>query len=183
MLRGREIIFKEIKDCKTILDLGCGKDSFLKKFKGMKKLVGVDIFKPYIKEARGRNTHDCYIVGDITQIEFKPKSFDVVIAIQVLEHIEKEKGLMLIEKMKEWGKKVIVSVPNGFLEQEEYDNNPFQEHKSSWYSEELEKLGFKVYGLSGLKLFGRRKILKCISQPIAFFLPKYANTLLGILNV
>jgi hypothetical protein len=34
-------------------------------------------------------------------------------------------------------------------------NNPLQEHKSSWSTEELQKLGFKVFGTAGWKKLRR----------------------------
>ncbi len=54
--------------------------------------------------------------------------------------------------MGKWSKnKIIIFTPNGFIWQDGYDDNSLQEHKSGWCAEELEKLGFKVYGMNGWK--------------------------------
>jgi 2-polyprenyl-3-methyl-5-hydroxy-6-metoxy-1,4-benzoquinol methylase len=53
-------------------------------------LIGVDIFGPFIKEAKVKYTHTHYIIGDIRKVEFKPKCFDAVIMLEVLEHIPKK---------------------------------------------------------------------------------------------
>ena len=49
-------------------------------------------------------------------------------------------------------RKIIIFTPNGFLKQEPYDDNPWQEHKSGWEISEFEDKGFKVFGQGGLKV-------------------------------
>ncbi|MCM8802024.1 MAG: SAM-dependent methyltransferase, partial [Candidatus Omnitrophica bacterium] len=61
-------------------------------------------------------------------------------------------GLELIEKMEKIAKKkVIIFTPNGFLPQKEYENNPWEVHRSGWTAEEMKKMGYKVIGISGWK--------------------------------
>jgi hypothetical protein len=96
--------------------------------------------------------HTEYIRADVRTVQFKPRSFDAVIALQILEHLTKEEGLKLLEQMEEWAcRKVVVTTPNGYVKQDEYDNNPLQDHKSGWEARELRKLGFKVRGDGGYK--------------------------------
>ena len=96
--------------------------------------------------------HDEYIEEDINALDFKQGEFDAVILIGVLEHIEREAGLQLIENCKKWAsKKIIVTTPNGFIEQKSLDGNPLQVHLSGWLVKELAALGFMTRGLCGLK--------------------------------
>ncbi len=53
--------------------------------------------------------------------------------------------------MKKWArKKIIITTPNRYLWQDGYINS-MQEHKSGWTVEELQNLGFKVFGMNGWK--------------------------------
>lgn len=54
--------------------------------------------------------------------------------------------------MERWArKKIIVFTPNDYVKQAEYDGNRFQQHKCGWIIKELKDLGFKTYGINGLK--------------------------------
>jgi len=142
---------KELSDSRTVLDLGCGSHSPLQ-HSPVTYSVGVELFKPYLEESKRKGVHSEYILADIREVEFKPKSFDAAIAIEVLEHLTKQEGYELLKKMERWArKKIIITTPNGYLWQNGYDNNLLQEHKSGWSVEELEKLGFKVFGMNGWK--------------------------------
>ena len=152
---------RELNGCETVLDLGCGSNSPIS-FCSIPYCVGVEAFYPYLQESKKKNIHNQYIKADIRKVEFKPKSFDAVVALDVLEHLTAEEGLTLIKKMENWArKKIIVFTPNGYVWQDGYDNNLLQKHKSGWSVEELERLGFKVFGINGWKkLRGYRGSIK-----------------------
>jgi len=141
------------------LDLGCGCGSPIQHC-SVSHSVGVEAFEPYLDESRKRGIHKEYILEDISRLDFEPKSFDAVIMIDVLEHLEKDSGRVVLEKAEKWArKKVIVSTPNGFLPAESVEGNPFQAHRSGWTIGEMRELGYKVYGTAGWR-FLRRKELK-----------------------
>lgn len=142
---------KEISDCRTVLDLGCGSNSPIQ-YCNVPFSVGVELYEPYLEESKKKNIHKQYIKADIRKVEFKPKSFDAVLCLEVLEHLTKKEGYELIKKMEKWAKKkIVITTPNGYIWQNGYDNNPLQEHRSGWCVEELQKLEFKVYGMNGWK--------------------------------
>jgi len=183
---------KELLGSNSVLDLGCGSNSSLQ-YCDIPYSVGVDIFESYLEESKKRKVHNQHIKADITKIEFPPKSFDAVIAIDVIEHLTKEEGYKLIKNMERWArKKIIVFTPNGYVKQSEYDGNRFQQHKCSWVVKELEDLGFKTYGINGLKKIRdsggaikyRPKILWCrfsdLTQKIAYYYPKIAFQILAV---
>lgn len=145
------------KDAQKILDVGAGHGLPMRLIKMRmkpKKVVAVDLFDPYIKEAREKRIFDEYIKKDIRKISFKKDSFDVVIALQVLEHLKKDEALKLLGKLERIAKKqVIIATPIGEMYHPAVDNNPLQLHKSSFVPEEFRKRGYRI-----LK-FGRKSIL------------------------
>ena len=144
---------KELGNCETVLDLGCGSSSPLQYCKSVKYSVGVETFPPYLEESKKRKIHNESIKKRVEEVDFPEKSFDAVIMVEVLEHLSEEIGYTLLKNAEKWAKKkVIVSTPNGFMPQRQRDGNPFQKHLSGWNKKTLEKLGFKCRGLAGFKV-------------------------------
>jgi hypothetical protein len=189
------ILKRNLFDCESILDLGCGHNSHIR-FCDAKYKVGVELFDRYIKESQEKGIHNKYIKSDVTKVDFEPNSFDAIIMIDVLEHLKKEDALELIKKMNIWAKKkIIILTPNGFMHQENVDNNHLQDHLSGWEFEEFKKLGFDVYGINGLKhLRGDGALVKYkpvlfwiiisgLTQKIIYYFPKFAFHLYAIKNI
>ena len=187
-----------LKNMDSVLDLACGKNSPLFYCHKSFFSVGADIFEPYLIQSKEKGIHDDYIVSDVMKISDKvaPKSFDCVVALDLIEHLDKPDGFKLIKIMESIArKKVIIFTPNGFLRQEPYDDNLWQEHKSGWEVDEMKDLGFQVYGQGGLKyLRGERARIKYrpeffwsrlsyISQKIVEKNPKYSFQLLCVNNL
>ncbi len=143
---------RELKHCASVLDLGCGPSSPLQYAKNIKYSVGVEAFKPYFEESRSRRLHSEYIESRVEAVDFPAKSFDAVIMIEIIEHLPKEVGQEILRKAEKWAKKkIIISTPNGFLQQKGRDKNVLQKHLSGWSLEEMKKLGFSCRGLAGFK--------------------------------
>lgn len=143
---------RELKECHSVLDLGCGPGSPIK-YCDVPYSVGVDAFEPYIKASRNKKIHTRYILSSITTLDF-----DAVILIGVLEHLNKEEGKMLLEKVESWArKKVIITTPNGFLPQGQINQNPYQVHRSGWTVDEMKKFGYKAYGMAGWHFLRKEK--------------------------
>lgn len=186
---------KSLSGCKAILDVGCGSDSPLGKVKKTFISEGIDVFSESIKESKKKKIHNGYKVDDIRKIDkiYKNKSFDAVIALDVVEHLDKKESLALIKKMESIArKKVVILTPNGFYHQDAYDNNPYQVHKSKWTIKDFEDLNYNVYGLRGLKyLRGEYATIKFkpwffwgalafLSEMPLYFFPKLSYHLFAI---
>lgn len=185
----------ELKEASSVLDLGCGSQSPLAKIKKKFFLVGVDIFKPRIRQSKKKKIHNQYLVGDVLEIDkfFKKNSFDTVVALDLIEHLEKKDGLRLLKKMELIAKKkIIILTPNGFTKQDQDENNPYQVHQSGWTSEEFKKRDYKVYGMRGLKFIrGEYATIKyqpwffwglisTISQFLVYYLPEFAYQIFAV---
>ena len=148
-------LIKELKDCSRVIDLGCGQYSPLGRIRD--KLnpnlysVGVDDFDPYLETSKKQGIHSEYIKSNIFNITFPDNSFDCALLLDVIEHFEKEDFLKFLPQLEKIAKKIIILTPNGFVNQDTYDGNEYQIHKSGWTVEDMEKLGFTCYGVSGLK--------------------------------
>ena len=145
---------KESSDCQSLLDVGCGVGSPVQYLSKDIHRVGVDVFAPAIEESKRRGIHNEYFVMNIDDIDtkFAADSFDCVLASDVIEHVTKDQGLALMEKMERIAKhKVIIFTPRGFLPQDEHEGNPWQMHKSGWEVAEMRERGYHVIGISGLK--------------------------------
>lgn len=141
----------------SILDVGCGQGypmRLIRRVMKPRRVVGVDLFEKYIKEAKRDKLHDEYVISDIRKMKFSPKSFDIVLALQVIEHLPKKDSLKFIRSLEKIARKqVIISTPIGEMYHPAVDNNPLQLHKSAYYPEEFEKRGFKI------TKFGRKSLL------------------------
>ena len=88
---------RELKGCESVLDLGCGRNSPLQ-YCSVPYSVSVDLFEPHLRESKRYGVHNEYVLVDVKNVEFSPKSFVCVLAIELIEHLTKERGYRLIEK-------------------------------------------------------------------------------------
>jgi predicted TPR repeat methyltransferase len=156
-------------DCKTILDVGCGSDSPMKIFSTKLNMVGLDAYEPSLENSRKKGIHNSYLNVTFSELDkFESRSFDCVVALDVVEHLRKDEGLQFLDNIERIAKKkIIVFTTNGFVPQREYDNNPLQIHKSGWTAKEMKLKGYKVIGISGLKaLRGERALIKLNPKPL-----------------
>jgi SAM-dependent methyltransferase len=159
------VLETEVAGNESLLDIGCGYNPPLKQVTSrVKRSVGIDAFQPSIDKAKKANTHTEFILADVmTYLEqIETGSYDVVMALDLIEHLEKERGYWLMEQMERIARrKVIIFTPNGFVPQRPYDNNPWQEHKSGWSWSEMKEAGYRLFGFGGYKSWrGERFALK-----------------------
>ncbi|HET7098887.1 MAG TPA: glycosyltransferase [Patescibacteria group bacterium] len=170
------------KNAKTILDVGCGEGlpmRFIKIRMKPKHTVGVDLFEPYIEESRKKKIHNEYVLSDIRKLPFKNKSFDVVISLQVLEHLTKKEAWSVLEKMEKIAKKqVIVATPVGEMYHPAVDSNPLQMHQSDFQAKDFEDRGYKTLQFGRKSLFGEEGIVHKVKNDFLRKLIYFVNILL-----
>ena len=97
-----------------ILDAGCGEgfiDSMLlRKFPEI-QITGVEYLDDVLKIAKEMNPEVTYVQGDITELQFPDKEFDIVLCTEVLEHIPNP-NVALQELIRVTNKNLLITVPH-----------------------------------------------------------------------
>lgn len=196
----------ELRDCKSVIDLGCGPSSPLQYCQWIERSIGVEAFEPYLEQSKAKKIHTEYLNARLETLDFPDKSVDAVILIDVLEHLPEELGYKILKKAIRWArKKIIVSSPNGFIEQSALDGNELQKHLSGWDYARMKSLGFRCRGMAGPKWL-RREVeggtmgddllvsvrfrprafwfaIATLLQPVTFFVPNMAFSLFSIKKI
>jgi len=161
-----KLVQKEISPDDTVLDVGCAimapiSDVYYHEKTSLfgsaslkcKTLVGVDIWKPYLDRIKHK-----YIVvlldlnsPDAMKI-FVDRSFDVVIALDSLEHIHESRVWSVVDHMERIAKKkVIIYTPRQFASNKENINDSFlmgeniyQQHYSFLAPDVLRSRGYTI---------------------------------------
>jgi hypothetical protein len=147
-----EKLFDEVKSklytCNTLLDIGCG----IRPQEMVKTKVHIcaEPFEEYVKvlneKINNDNHQSKFIILNSTWQEIikilPPKSVDTVMLMDVIEHLSKEEGEMLLNDTCNLARKQIaIFTPKGFMPQISYENNKdawglsggkWQEHLSGW---------------------------------------------------
>ena len=153
---------------KVVLDAGCGEGigSYILSEKA-KFVVGVDIDKECINLAKEKYKREnlCFLTGSIHEIPFKNNTFDLVVCLEVIEHVEEQEKVIC--EMKRVLKKegmLIISTPNKKIYSEERNyKNPY--HKREFYKEEFIEL-LKMY-FKHIYFFGQKIVVG--SEILPFF--------------
>jgi hypothetical protein len=178
-----------------LLDVGCGNNSPVLRFARRPPYsVGVDLHRPWLDESRQKGIHDEYVEANVLEIgkRFEPGQFQVVLACDLLEHLDAKDGGTLLTLMETIAsERVVILTPNGYLPQGETWGNPLQVHRSGWDADALRERGYDVDGLNGVRwLRGERggarvrprrigERLAWWSQPVAKRFPGVAFHLLA----
>lgn len=138
------------KNIKTILDIGCGTGDPMVVFGHRYSYkVGMDAFRPYIDICQKRKIYDKTVLHDANSLPlpFADKSFDMVIAIRFIEHLERTKVYKLLSEFERIARKrIVLCIPIGEFEQDSFDDNIYQTHRSFWQPSELKERGYDVTG-------------------------------------
>ena len=158
--------------CRSVLDVGCGESSPIAFMAADIPLrVGVDVHLPSIEKSRAAGIHSDYVVMNVLEIgsRFPPGSFDCVTLLEVIEHLPRSDGDALLAQCERIArKKVVLSTPNGFVEQPPTRENRFQEHVSGWTAADIRSRGYRATGVAGL-MFLRGPLMRPKWRPHALF--------------
>lgn len=112
--RGRQRIIKRMLDRyvprgSSILDVGCGPGGTTRAYGRNGDVLGVDASEESIRFARERGVSVAQM--DATRLAVRPGSFDAVVALDVIEHVDDAKALRSMFQALRPGGMLIVTVP------------------------------------------------------------------------
>jgi hypothetical protein len=147
---------KKISNVNSVLDVGCGIRP--QTLTNTLLHICVDAHQQYLEVLKNRIsvTHGIkgsfkykFINKTVDNIisDFPKKSVDTIFLLDVIEHLEKPKGLELIAAFNNIAcHQIVIFTPLGFISQEHpdgkdawgLDGGKWQEHKSGWYPEDFD---------------------------------------------
>lgn len=137
----------------SILDLGCGNGETAMRLIYKSRLraksvyvVGLDINLHKLYQAK--KILDDVVLGDAVYLPFRPKSFDLILMIEVLDHLPKPAGVYLLTKELNKLSKgaIIITCPNGSTPTSVKELCVWDRHNSDWRPEELRYFGYNIIG-------------------------------------
>jgi hypothetical protein len=138
---------------KSVLDIGIGfgKYGFLSReytdvyhgnqLEWKTRIDGIEGFERYVTKLQ-RIIYDNIYIGDATEIIKTLGMYDLILSVDMLEHLEKDQGIVLLHDIREHSKQSIVSLPM-YPSKQRYGKykNKFGPHRSIWIEEELTQFG------------------------------------------
>ena len=110
------------------------------------KIDGIEGFAGYLTPVH-QYAYNQVIVGDaIAELsKLQTRSYDLVLAIDILEHFEKQDGWRFLDECSRVAKRaLLVSTPKEFIVQE-VEANPLEDHRSLWSREDFVGHGFQRF--------------------------------------
>jgi 2-polyprenyl-3-methyl-5-hydroxy-6-metoxy-1,4-benzoquinol methylase len=175
----------------VVLDVGVGFGIWGYLMRVLRKpslLVGIDVNLDYLLTLKKHNFYDCLVLASGSYLPFRRRIFDYVLAVEVLEHLPKADGERMFTELEDACRgKVILTTPNGHLEQHPRVASRSELHRSAWSAQELAKKGYKVRGIGlrgtsklrskkSLTLYG---LLNYLSTAMTFFFPELSEYILA----
>ena len=103
-------------DCPRILDLGCGTGWFTERLAELGPATGLDLNDEAMAEAARRCPHITFLGGDIHQQRLEPGSFDLIVSLQVIAHVEDQPGFMRrVAELLAPGGRLVITTNNRFV--------------------------------------------------------------------
>jgi 2-polyprenyl-3-methyl-5-hydroxy-6-metoxy-1,4-benzoquinol methylase len=82
----------------TLLDIPCGSGRFLNRFRGLRRVIAMDINKGMVDEAEMRNPFDNieFMLSGVQKIPLENNAVDAVFCMRLLHHIENKNEIKAI---------------------------------------------------------------------------------------
>ena len=121
----------------TVLDVGPGVGTYAKLLAGLpvERIIGLEVWEPYIATYRLREYYDEIVVGDVRTTDLP--AADVIILGDVIEHMTREEGITVWQRCAAAAREaVFLSIPIVHYPQHEIEDNPYEVHVEEDWSHE-----------------------------------------------
>ncbi len=98
--------------------------------------VDPDLMLPHLS-----HLYNTVYFGDILSLYKELPSYDLVLMIDIIEHIDKTGALILLGSLLQKGSRIIIATPVEFFEQHLYESE-YENHTSYWTIRDLNSIGF-----------------------------------------
>ena len=163
-----EIVVPVILDyfsCNSVLDVGCGTGTWLKIFRqhGVRDVVGID--SPYVDKSRLLITDDEFIAHDLTRSFNLRRRFDVLLCLEVAEHLPDSASNSLIESLCSHSNTIVFSaaIPG---QGGQYHVN---EQWSAYWQEKFQRCGYERFDIIRPKVWDDARVDLWYKQNIFVF--------------
>ncbi len=137
---------KYLKDKPKILDIGCGTGIVMKKFESSADIFGIDNSKSAVDFCKKRGLEKVK-VGDAKKIPFDDEKFDMVLALDIIEHIDDDiRVLNEVKRVLKKNGKFFVTVPafSSLWSNHDIELQHKRRYSKSELKEKLAKAGFRI---------------------------------------
>jgi len=130
----------DLVDPKSVVDFGCGTGSWLAVFRelGVLEVLGID--GDWIARETLEIPRDCFLVLDLERPVILERGFDLVLALEVAEHLSRDSANTLVESLTEAGSVVLFSAAIPFQGGPHHVNEQWPEY----WVEKFRARGFSV---------------------------------------
>lgn len=123
---------------------------------GRPETVGIDGYLPNVEMAGANGCYRECIHASFPPLPFEDSSFDTVLMVELIEHLQDDRGLELIAEAKRVARRrVVISTPNfpdfRLAHPTITGLNELDGHLSYWSRSRLRKLGFQIYGTGWIR--------------------------------
>lgn len=123
--------------CREYLELWDGREDY---HTFTRQIDGIEAFEDYLTPLH-QYVYDHVYIGEASSvIKTLKTSYDLVLLIDVLEHLSETQGRTLIRELLKRNKGIIISTPKDIGHQDDAFQNPHEHHVSQWTRRKLEAL-------------------------------------------
>ncbi len=175
-------------DVKKVVDIGCGKGTMgalLRNYRPVEYLLGLDAFSPYLQHNAERRYYDDLMRFDLEKCEslpFKDDEFDLVLCLEVVEHLDKCRALRILSELGRIGRRVVVSTPSFDVPRHAMDGNPWQRHRCVITRKDFQSAGYKVYGAGPVRIPYISDLISVECQALSARCPRLMPTYIAVKN-
>ena len=117
--------------------------------------VDADLMLPHLSQL-----YNTIYFGDILKLYKNLPFYELVLMIDIIEHINKEEALLLLKHLVQQGTKIIIATPIHFFEQHLYASK-FENHISHWTKNDFKNIGFlhvQYFNAGAIYLLSKEKL-------------------------